>query len=265
MLKKVINTSCIILAFSFLIGCQSIPKDNDKLELAKWHYDHNEFDKAKPKLEKLADSGDSEALYLLAYMHYYGQGINENHIIAKELFTKSASNGHPLAKLVLRKTKFTDYVGKKKVLSKEIATQMTTKTKDLKSSSLEQALTSSVSTRVPSSLSRSISGADPKPFDLNNMYKKINNINPNFYSIQIISLKNEQRMKQLVAELGDDPDLYYYKTEKDGQERFVLIKGQYDTKLGAINEKTLLSPILSRWSPYVVQYRSIQDNIKKIA
>lgn len=61
------------------------------------YYDQEKWLEAKKWLHKASELGDHSAQYKLGYMYYYGQGIEENKEIAKELFTKAAQKGNEQA------------------------------------------------------------------------------------------------------------------------------------------------------------------------
>lgn len=101
------RTLSFMLASSLLvIGCAN---SGFMLERGKKSFQEQNYRQAFLRLEPVAEAGNAEAQYALAYMYYYGQGVVENKKLAKKWMRLAASKGNQDAqrglKLILKNRK----------------------------------------------------------------------------------------------------------------------------------------------------------------
>lgn len=76
-----------------------------QFECGERAYQEGEYRRSFVTLQPLADKGDDDAQYALAYMYYYGQGVVENKDKALEYFFLAANQGHIGARKAIRMIK----------------------------------------------------------------------------------------------------------------------------------------------------------------
>ncbi len=102
-MKKILLASLIALSSSFLHAeAPSTAQDKifapvEKLVQAK------DYPGAYKELEKIAKTGNAEALYHLAVLTQIGQGTSKDEKKALDLYQQSAKKGHPIANYALAK------------------------------------------------------------------------------------------------------------------------------------------------------------------
>jgi len=78
------------LAFMFLSGCETLPKEQDHFE--------QDFNTSLPKervkqIIQKAESGDVEAQFEMGMMYYYGRGVLQDYNEAIKWYRKAAGQG----------------------------------------------------------------------------------------------------------------------------------------------------------------------------
>ena len=110
-MKKIVLAS--LIALSSQLALAATTQDNINPEFAKIEemVKANNMTGAYQALEKLAKSGNPQAMYNLAYLTQTGQGTAKNEKKAIQLYQDAANKGYPVAHYVLAKNYVTGTLG----------------------------------------------------------------------------------------------------------------------------------------------------------
>ncbi|MAE04928.1 MAG: hypothetical protein CMH76_01195 [Nitrospinae bacterium] len=93
-----IRRLCLIVMVSFLIfGCDSQSADDVKFQKGVDAYNRKDYATAFKELRPFAEKGKPIAQKNLGFMYYNGLGVQKNHELALQWFSKSAEQGNAKA------------------------------------------------------------------------------------------------------------------------------------------------------------------------
>ena len=117
MMKKLLIAGAIALSSSISMANSNIPTDPAFAKIEQL-MQANKVKDAYQELEKLAKTGNAQAMYNLGYLTQTGQGTAKNEKKAIQLYEQSAQKGYPVASYVLGKNYLTGALGLKQDAAK---------------------------------------------------------------------------------------------------------------------------------------------------
>ncbi|HRM30248.1 MAG TPA: tetratricopeptide repeat protein [Acinetobacter johnsonii] len=110
-MKKIVLASLIALTSQLALATTTQDTINPEFAKIEEMVKANNMTGAYQALEKLAKSGNSQAMYNLAYLTQTGQGTAKNEKKAIQLYQDAANKGYPVAHYVLAKNYVTGTLG----------------------------------------------------------------------------------------------------------------------------------------------------------
>ena len=110
-MKKIVLASLIALSSQLALAASTQDTINPEFAKIEEMVKANNMAVAYQALEKLAKSGNSQAMYNLAYLTQTGQGTAKNEKKAIQLYQDAANKGYPVAHYVLAKNYVTGTLG----------------------------------------------------------------------------------------------------------------------------------------------------------
>ena len=110
-MKKIVLASLIALSSQFALAATTQDTTNPEFAKIEEMVKANNMTGAYQALEKLAKSGNPQAMYNLAYLTQTGQGTAKNEKKAIQLYQDAANKGYPVAHYVLAKNYVTGTLG----------------------------------------------------------------------------------------------------------------------------------------------------------
>ena len=110
-MKKIVLASLIALSSQLALAASTQDTINPEFAKIKEMVKANNMAGAYQALEKLAKSGNPQAMYNLAYLTQTGQGTTKNEKKAIQLYQDAANKGYPVAHYVLAKNYVTGTLG----------------------------------------------------------------------------------------------------------------------------------------------------------
>lgn len=89
-MHQVLKVITYVIFSTLIIGCGG---SKFMLDRGKDSYLAQDYRQAFLRLKPVAEAGNADAQYALAYMYYYGQGVIEDRKLALEWMKKSAAQG----------------------------------------------------------------------------------------------------------------------------------------------------------------------------
>lgn len=117
-MKKIVLASLIALSSQFALAATTQDTTNPEFAKIEEMVKANNMTGAYQALEKLAKSGNPQAMYNLAYLTQTGQGTAKNEKKAIQLYQDAANKGYPVAHYVLAKNYVTGTLGLPQDLNK---------------------------------------------------------------------------------------------------------------------------------------------------
>lgn len=117
-MKKIVLASLIALSSQFALAATTQDTTNPEFAKIEEMVKANNMTGAYQALEKLAKSGNPQAMYNLAYLTQTGQGTAKNEKKAIQLYQEAANKGYPVAHYVLAKNYVTGTLGLPQDLNK---------------------------------------------------------------------------------------------------------------------------------------------------
>ena len=110
-MKKIVLASLIALSSQLALAASTQDTINPEFAKIEEMVKANNMAGAYQALEKLAKSGNPQAMYNLAYLTQTGQGTTKNEKKAIQLYQDAANKGYPVAHYVLAKNYVTGTLG----------------------------------------------------------------------------------------------------------------------------------------------------------
>lgn len=110
-MKRIILASLIALSSSFAMAEMTTTSVDPAFAKVETLVKANDMKGAYQELDKLAKTGNAQALYNLAYLTQTGQGTTKDEKKAIQLYQESANKGYPVANYVLGKNYMTGTLG----------------------------------------------------------------------------------------------------------------------------------------------------------
>ena len=111
-MKKILLASLIAVSSQFALAANA-PQVDPAFAKIETLVKAKNFNDAYKELDKLAQTGNAQAIYDLAFLTQAGQGTTKNDAKALELFKQSADKGYPTANYLLGKTYLSGGLGVK--------------------------------------------------------------------------------------------------------------------------------------------------------
>jgi len=89
----------------------------------------------------------------------------------------------------------------------------------------------------------------------------INKVNPQYYTLQILSGRSEVAMKDFISSHKLQNKASYFATTSGGKTWYMLVYGKYPTQNAALNAIKTLPAAFKHFSPWVRSYASIQKDM----
>ena len=90
-------------------------------------------------------------------------------------------------------------------------------------------------------------------------------IAPENFALMLGGFGQQQILKQVKSKIKDQADIYVYKTIRNGEDWFVLLYGDFTSRVEANSLMAALPAHLSQFIPWVKPYHSIQSEIAAVA
>ncbi|MDY6531083.1 tetratricopeptide repeat protein [Acinetobacter faecalis] len=111
-MKKILLASLIAVSSQFALA-DNAPQVDPAFAKIETLVKAKNFNEAYKELDKLAQTGNAQAIYDLGFLTQAGQGTTKNDAKALELFKQSADKGYPTANYLLGKTYISGGLGVK--------------------------------------------------------------------------------------------------------------------------------------------------------
>ena len=111
-MKKILLASLIAVSSQFALAGNA-PQVDPAFAKIETLVKAKNFNEAYKELDKLAQTGNAQAIYDLGFLTQAGQGTTKNDAKALELFKQSADKGYPIANYLLGKTYLSGGLGVK--------------------------------------------------------------------------------------------------------------------------------------------------------
>lgn len=249
-----ILTQVLLLVLSFLLGgCLGIEHaSSHELEIAKWHFDREQYAAVKKTVIRFANKDYPDAQYMLGYMYFYGKAVPVNRKLAGEYLKKSAAQKYPPAVMAM-------HIVQEAQRNESISIVTPAKIKIAKDS--KKNIEKKKAIHKPA-VSRKIIKGGPRQERLDD--NKILSIDGELYTIKMLELSDVESLIKLVDYYKLYDGYYIYRHVTSGVEYFTLINGRYSKRNDAKWAVGLLPKNMREWNPSIVQYKEIHRQIQSI-
>ncbi len=241
------------ILFLVLAGCLGIERVTCKeMEVAKWHFDHEEYGEALPTIQKFADHDDPDAQYMLGYMYFYGHGIEVNRIKAKYYFDESGKKGYPPALMA------------KHVIAEKQAERNISILRPINLTEDNQVNMKPQFSVVKNSFSKINDISNKKTKSKKNIQlddKKILLVSSRIFTIQMLALANLDELKKVISKYELYDGYYLYQTIRNDKPWYVLINGSYKKVSSARKSIEQLPKVMKKWKPFVNKFSEVHRQV----
>lgn len=292
------KTFFILIAILGLAACSI---SQQQLHAGQQQYENGHYRQSVGHIVNAAVRGNAQAQYVLGYMYYYGQGLPHDPDAAQYWIQKSAKQGYPQATMALymfhqAKYKLPDTKTGQVTFSSipiDITSPATdsSQSEDKKENANDLSQPENKKKNAKTKLKpktyrktdqacycKTMSAVSPKAVHHHAAQKviipkpqlkksKLNTIqilkrtSPNRYTIQLIALRNAEKLKAFIKNNHLENKAFTYCAQHHHKPLFIAIYGIYQNKSKAVAACRKLPPKLKKLQPWIKSFAAVHSQL----